>query len=233
MVVLGKDVGIFRKVTSTEILNAPSTALTFDAATNTITFTSLVTTAKHDAAAAGQSIKITGSASNDGLYPYDPANVSAQTSGHFSIIVEGTLVNETGSPDVIIYDYRDVIVYLPFVCGKSCTLNIETEMIEITTQSSSSFREYEPQYHSWSIGFDGIVSIDESNTFGLDDITDFQINKTKLFARVKAVKLGTANYIYYDGEGYIKSSSLVGQDNNGATFTFNFQGTGTLTQGAV
>jgi hypothetical protein len=231
MIILGKDTGVFVKTTISALYSGAVTA-SFTGP-HTITFTSLPNTSLRTAVLTGLSIVITGTSSNNGTFHYSASDVSAQAGGSFSIVLTETVITEaSGTITVNVYaSSTGSDLYTPFICGKSCTLNIETELIEITTASSTAFRDFEPQYHSWGISFDGNVSVDETGTLSVDDVTDFQVNKTKLFVRVKAVKKGLSTFYFWDGEGYIKSSSLVAQDNNTATFSFTIQGTGALTKG--
>lgn len=232
--IFGKDVGLFRKTTIAPIFSGPRTAAF--TASHTITFTGEVSSVFRDAVLNGLSIVITGTGANNGTYHYSTADVSPLVSGSFSIILTETVTTlASGTKTINVYASVDgATLYTPVVCGRSCVLTLNTELIEITTVSSSQFKEFLPQYSNWSVSFDGMANVDDANGLSVYDILNLQIAKTKLFFRTKALKEGSATqYIYMDGEGYATQSTLTGQDNSVASFSFNFQGTGNLTVGQV
>ncbi len=114
-------------------------------------------------------------------------------------------------------------------CATSCTININTSVVETSVTGSGQWASFAPQKHSWDGTIDGIVNIDDPDNLTLEDLIALQIANTKLVMRYENID-GGGNETALGGEFYIINSSSTGDVNNAATFSVSFQGTGALTQ---
>lgn len=126
--------------------------------------------------------------------------------------------------------------YIPLICGRNCELNIQSEMMEITTASSTNMRQFIPQYSAWTLSFEGIANIQTiyydnapvSPSYSVDDLINMQIARTPLIARIKAEK-GNGGYLIYEGSAYLQSNTFSSPNNAASTFSVTMQGSGDLT----
>lgn len=114
-----------------------------------------------------------------------------------------------------------------FGAATSCGLNIDKTMVDTTTLASAGWKEQYPDYKSWSVDFDGLVS---RTTGDASRGYDYLVMDIKRDASVViSVKPSFASNKYEEGVGFINKLSLkVGKD-GAVTFSGSVAGTGLLT----
>ncbi|SHK48969.1 phage major tail protein, TP901-1 family [Paramaledivibacter caminithermalis] len=108
---------------------------------------------------------------------------------------------------------------------RGATLNRSSETIDITTKSSSGWRENEASIKEWSIEADGLLV--ESDT-AFSDLESAYMNGTKVL-----VELATAAGNKYSGEALITDFPIEAPYDDTATYSVTLQGTGALTKTTV
>ena len=110
----------------------------------------------------------------------------------------------------------------------SASLSVSMEVRDITTKDSSGWQENLEGLKSWSLSGDGLVTYSISGDYDTpDDLFTLLANRTKV-----KVKFGstTTDEIDYTGDAYLTSYEQEAGVEENVSFSFSFQGTGTLTQ---
>lgn len=129
--------------------------------------------------------------------------------------------------NVIIYVY-DGGMWKPIVCGRSCTLTTNADTIETSITGTGAWRTYEYSALTWSATMDGAVMLGMNNTLGLADVRAYQYSRLKMIIRYQRTD-DSGNVYLEEGIGIIKTISDVGDYQDVATFSIEFQGSGPLT----
>ncbi|MDK2986537.1 MAG: hypothetical protein PWQ96_2181 [Clostridia bacterium] len=108
---------------------------------------------------------------------------------------------------------------------RGATLNRSAETIDITTKSSSGWRENEASIREWSIEADGLLIEDDT---AYTELENCYMNGTK-----SLVELVTAAGNTYEGEALITDFPIEAPYDDAATYSVTLQGTGPLTKTAV
>lgn len=114
-----------------------------------------------------------------------------------------------------------------YACGRSCTLDVETEMIETSIKGQGAFKTNIPVVHSFSGTIDGLVNIEKANTLSIADLQNKQLTKTMLQVRFQSTD-DEGHVFSNSGNFYISKSSYTGTHNDMATFSISLIGTGVL-----
>lgn len=130
---------------------------------------------------------------------------------------------------------KNVIVFIYdgswklYACGRSCTLNLQTEFIETSISGSGRFSTFTPTKHGFTGTLTGVVMINKAGMLGLADLRQMQIAQTKLLMRFQRTSDNAEVYMN-EASFFISSSSDEGSYDNIATYTIELRGTGTTTQ---
>lgn len=108
---------------------------------------------------------------------------------------------------------------------RGATLNRSSETIDITTKSSSGWRENEASIREWSIEADGLLIEDDT---AYTELENCYMNGTKVL-----VELVTAAGNTYEGEALITDFPIEAPYDDAATYSVTLQGTGPLTKTTV
>lgn len=108
---------------------------------------------------------------------------------------------------------------------RGATLNRSAETIDITTKSSSGWRENEASIREWSIETDGLLIEDDT---AYTELENCYMNGTKVL-----VELVTAAGNTYEGEALITDFPIEAPYDDAATYSVTLQGTGPLTKTTV
>jgi len=128
----------------------------------------------------------------------------------------------------IVYIY-DGGLWKPYVCGRSGSMSIDTEMIETTVTGSGDYKTFKPTVHSFTGSIDGIISLNVSGSLTLEDLQVLQLAKTRLLCRFTQTSVDGDTYIkecYF----YIANSTDTGSFDGISTFSISLRGTGSITQ---
>lgn len=137
-----------------------------------------------------------------------------------------------GSEVVLYYYDTDTLESIPFACANQCRFSLQTELLEVTNQSSADYRDFEGDLGSWAIDGSGFTILnDQWNYFQL--LTQAK-NKTRFVAQF-VLDNGTAlGLTIVQGTVIITSIEIDGTFNELSSYTFQLQGCGAFsTSGTV
>ncbi len=107
------------------------------------------------------------------------------------------------------------------------TINMTMETRDATTKDSSGWSDKLEGLRSWSIDGEAMMAFDA--TYGFDDLFALYNGRTSATVLFSTEVSGDK---YYTGTGYLTSLSETAGVEDSATFSFTFEGTGTLTEGS-
>ena len=112
---------------------------------------------------------------------------------------------------------------VPISYDSSHTLDVSMATIEASNKASAGWAEKKPGQRSWSASGDGMYSFDAA--LGFTGLMSLVTNRTLV-----SVKLATSNELnsIYIGNGYLTSLSLNAPNEDTATYSWTFEGTGAL-----
>ena len=123
-----------------------------------------------------------------------------------------------------------VIMVASEIVGKmtSASLSVTMATRDISTKDSAGWMEVLEGQKSWTLSGEGLVVYNNTGKATPDDIYTLLSNRTAV-----AIEFGseTTDEKYYSGSGFFTEFSTDAGVEDNATFSFSFQGTGTLTQG--
>ena len=123
-----------------------------------------------------------------------------------------------------------VIMVASEIVGKmtSASLSVTMATRDISTKDSAGWMEVLEGQKSWTLSGEGLVVYNNTGKATPDDIYTYLSNRTAV-----TIEFGseTTDEKYYTGSGYFTEFSTDAGVEDNATFSFSFQGTGTLTQG--
>ena len=123
-----------------------------------------------------------------------------------------------------------VIIVASEIVGKmtSASLSVTMATRDISTKDSAGWMEVLEGQKSWTLSGEGLVVYNNTGKATPDDIYTYLSNRTAV-----TIEFGseTTDEKYYTGSGYFTEFSTDAGVEDNATFSFSFQGTGTLTQG--
>lgn len=132
--------------------------------------------------------------------------------------------------NVVLYLYQDG-VFKPGACGRSCTLDVQTEFVETTVSGSGIWASFKPTKNSFSGSFEGVVFLDEPGMLTLPQIRQLQVSQTAILMRFERTDEASTPNVYADeGIVYIKATSDTGTYNDVNTYSLELIGSGALTQ---
>lgn len=128
-------------------------------------------------------------------------------------------------------------VYKPIGLSTSCTLDINTDMVEVASQSARA-KSFTPGRYSYTVQIDRLVDVEQGG--GTDKLLRYELNNTPLTIVVGSVTrydsgmaLGDFPAMSLMGEAYISHQSLTGSVDGHATHNVSMQGTGELDLGEI
>jgi len=123
-----------------------------------------------------------------------------------------------------------VIMVASEIVGKmtSASLSVTMATRDISTKDSAGWMEVLEGQKSWTLSGEGLVVYNNTGKATPDDIYTLLSNRAAV-----AIEFGseTTDEKYYSGSGFFTEFSTDAGVEDNATFSFSFQGTGTLTQG--
>ena len=110
----------------------------------------------------------------------------------------------------------------------SASFSVTMATRDISTKDSAGWMEVLEGQKSWTLSGEGLVVYNNTGKATPDDIYTYLSNRTAV-----TIEFGseTTDEKYYTGSGYFTEFSTDAGVEDNATFSFSFQGTGTLTQG--
>lgn len=132
---------------------------------------------------------------------------------------------------------EDVVVYIfdggqwkPYVCAKSCELNVSTDFLETSISGTGLFRTFLPTANSFTGSMDGIVDLfDDGSVLTLPSLRTKQLAQEVFLLRFTR---SNSDSEYYTDEAmfFITNSTDSGSYDGINIFSISLQGTGVLTQ---
>ena len=111
--------------------------------------------------------------------------------------------------------------------GKSCTLNVNVDEMDVTSKDSALWGEFRPTVKHWDISSDNLMKLD--GTHSVDNLMDKLIAGTSVHVKFTT---NVSTDVYWHGTAYVVSISMNAAQNEPASFTVNLKGTSTLTNAA-
>lgn len=122
------------------------------------------------------------------------------------------------APSEIYPDGRDI----PFACSTNCTFNVSVDQKEVTSQSSSWYRQYKLDMASWSISCDGVVTLDG---YSYLNFLNIQQNRTPIEVKF-VIDNGADGLVIISGTCNLTSFQMSGPFKDIATYSVSLQGNG-------
>lgn len=121
----------------------------------------------------------------------------------------------------------NIILYksdLQFGCSTDCSINLQTELKEITSQTSAFWREYKNNFKTWSVNIAGLTGTNGYTFAAISE--DWAQGNTVSISMV--FDAGT-EYITFAGLAKIVAVELTGNYRQAGTYSAQLQGSGALT----
>jgi len=120
----------------------------------------------------------------------------------------------------------DLLVYVGGTAvthSDSCSISMSMETRAASSKDSGGWREILEGARSWSIGCDAMVALDA--TYGIEDLWGLINSRTSV-----TLKFATsdASDRFFTGTGYLTNVDISAGQEDTATFTASFEGTGKL-----
>jgi predicted secreted protein len=130
--------------------------------------------------------------------------------------------------DLMLYVYGDgnigtVDELYPVACDKTCSLEIDSDILETTVKDSGYWKTFLPSFNSAKITGDGLV--DYSKTMGLQSLQSKIMQRTLVVFKLVA-ELSDTEKVIYGGQGYLTSVTVSGAVGSAASFSYQLTATG-------
>lgn len=113
----------------------------------------------------------------------------------------------------------------PIGCDRTCTLVIQSDMIETTIKDNGYNKTFLPTTVSYQISGDGLT--DFSKQMGAQSLQTKILNRTLITFKFQAKESDT-EAIIYSGQGYLQDVQINGPANGVTTYSYQLIGTGAL-----
>lgn len=133
------------------------------------------------------------------------------------------------STDVVIRISADDVTYETIGKMTSASLSVTMATRDISTKDSAGWSEVLEGQKAWTLSGEGLVVYSNTGKATPDDLFTFLNNRTKVYIEFGST---TSTEIFYSGQGYFTEFSNDAGFEDNVTYSFSFQGTGTLTQAA-
>jgi predicted secreted protein len=132
------------------------------------------------------------------------------------------------STDVVVRIGTDGVTYENVGKMTNASLSVTMATRDTSTKDSSGWMEVLEGQKSWTLSGEGLVVYNNSGKATPDDIYGHLSSRTLIYIEFGSE---TTDEKYYSGTGYFTEFSTDAGVEDNATFSFSFQGSGTLTQG--
>lgn len=133
------------------------------------------------------------------------------------------------STDVVIRIGTDGVTYETIGLMTNASMSVTMSTRDISSKDSSGWMEVLEGQKSWTLSGEGLVVYNNSGKATPDDLYTHLSGRTLLYVEFGSETTGE---MYYSGTGYLTEFSTDASVEDNATYSFSFQGTGALTQGA-
>jgi hypothetical protein len=113
-------------------------------------------------------------------------------------------------------------------CLTNAELTVTNELREISCKDTGIYQEFLPDTQTWTISGEALAAFDAAN--GIDEISTIVLAQTETAI---VFQTGVSGDTKWSGDVYFTSFNVTSGNTGNATFSFEAQGTGQLTQGTV
>lgn len=134
--------------------------------------------------------------------------------------------------NIILYYYDPITLEgIPFGAATNCSFDISVEQVEVTSQCSSWFKQYENDVASWTVNCDGFIALKEYSYLFLANL---QLSREQIMIKFQIDNdngdgSDTLGYTVFTGKANLTSLSLSGPVENTSTYSVSLQGSGPYT----
>lgn len=120
--------------------------------------------------------------------------------------------------DLLVYDGTHPILH-----ATDCSLQLSQSSRDASTKASAGWKASLPGQRSWAMTNNGLVALDSA--YNLAYLMNLIINRTLVTIYMKTANSGD---YYFSGLAWLTSAQLTAPNNNNATYSASFEGTGAL-----
>jgi TP901-1 family phage major tail protein len=138
-----------------------------------------------------------------------------------------SIINGT---NIVLYYFNPATsTAVPFGAATSCSFETSIEQVEVTSQTSSWFKEFKNDMITWSVTCDGFVSLSDNYNYAY--LLQLVLDKTPITIKFSidndnGTGSGLLGYTILTGQANITSLSLTGPVESTSTYSVTLQGTG-------
>jgi predicted secreted protein len=132
--------------------------------------------------------------------------------------------------NIVLYSYNaGTNVSTPFGSATSCSFEVSTDQLEVTSQSSAWFREFKNDTSSWTVNCDGFICL--NTDYNYLALLNKQLTREPITIKFSIDNdngsgSGTLGYSIFNGTANITSLSINGPLEGSSTYSVSLQGTG-------
>lgn len=110
-------------------------------------------------------------------------------------------------------------------CSQSCSLSINTELLNTTSKGDGAFERFIARKINWTVSASGLIYFDKPYTAA--SLAQLQLSRVPVMMRLEQDD-EDGNVITYEGETIVASSEQSGEYSSVSTWSADFQGSGPL-----
>jgi predicted secreted protein len=134
----------------------------------------------------------------------------------------GELIN---GRSIILYKYDETTYQdIPFACATTASLSIQTDVREVTSQSSANYKEFTPDLNSWTISASGFTIL--NTQYNYLNLLGLITNRTMFTAKFVIDNGGVDGLSIFVGRVILTNYTLDGTDDQLSTYSVQLQGSG-------
>jgi hypothetical protein len=135
--------------------------------------------------------------------------------------------------NIVLYSYNSGTgLSTPFGSATSCSFEVSSDQIEVTSQTSAWYREFKNDVASWTVNCDGFICL--STDYNYLSLMYKQMNREPILIKFaidndNGSGSGTLGYSIFSGTANITSISISGPLEGSSTYSVSLQGSGAFT----
>jgi predicted secreted protein len=132
--------------------------------------------------------------------------------------------------NIVLYSYNSTTnLSTPFGSATSCSFEVTTDQLEVTSQSSAWFREFKNDVTSWTVSCDGFICL--NTDYNYLSLLNKQLTREPILIKFaidndNGTGSGALGYSIFNGTANITSLSINGPLEGSSTYSVSLQGTG-------
>lgn len=129
--------------------------------------------------------------------------------------------------DVILSIY-DGSSFIPVGCATNVTINVDTELLPVTTNNSGVWRSFIPRFNEWTFTCEGVTILAGSGKYLPLDTLTLQVRQSGINFQITFTD-SDSNTNTFEGFAYIYNTSIDSQYGDFSNFSFSAKGSGAFT----